>query len=153
MIILRVYTGVAEHFPARRSEWVLAGIMLAWGYLLLLPGPIFNQSPAWAGLQAWAPEGVWGWSAVVIGAFRLLALLINGTFHTTWYGRWSPHVRGLASFLACFIWMQLSWGLFNAPHLTTGLAIYPGLLLLDLMNVVAAASDAGKMDKARKDGC
>lgn len=152
MIILRVYSGIAEHFPTRRSEWVLAGAMVLWGSLLLSPGPIFNQSPAWAGLMAWATEDVWGWSAVMIGAFRLVALLINGTFHDSWYGRYSPHVRGLASFMSCFVWMQLSWGLFNAPYMTTGLAIYPSLLLLDLMNVVAAASDAGKMDKARRDG-
>lgn len=152
MIILHVYRGLADHFPARRSEWVLAGMMVLWGSLLLAPGPIFNQSPAWAMLAAWAPEAVWGWSAVLIGCFRLLALLINGTFYKSWYGRWSPHVRGLASFLSCFIWLQLSIGLLAAPYLTTGLAVYPGLLLLDLMNVVAAASDAGKMDKARIDG-
>ena len=152
MIILRVYTGIAEHFPARRSEWVLAGMMVVWGWLLLSPGAIFNQSPAWAMLAAWAPEYVWGWGAVLIGSFRMIALLINGTFYTSWYGRYSPHIRMLASFLSCFIWLQLTIGLLNAPYLTTGLAVYPGLLLLDLMNVVAAASDAGKMDKARKHG-
>lgn len=152
MIILRISQGIAEHFPARRSEWVLAGMMVVWGWLLLSPGPIFNQSPAWAMLAAWAPEYVWGWGAVLIGSFRMVALLINGTFHHSWYSRYSPHVRMLASFLSCFIWLQLTIGLLNAPYLTTGLAVYPGLLLLDLMNVVAAASDAGKMDKARKHG-
>ncbi len=153
MIILRVYTGIRDHFPARRSEWVLAGMMVIWGNLLLLPHQIFMQSPAWAPLAAWASETVWGWCAVVIGVFRLLALLINGTFHQSWYGRYSPHIRMLASFLSCFIWTQLVWGLAKNAYPTTGLAIYPGLLLLDLMNVVAAASDAGKMDKARVDGC
>jgi hypothetical protein len=119
---------------------------------VLAPGNIFSQSPAWGTLSAIAPETAWGATAITVGLFRLAALVINGSFQGTWYGRWSPHVRGLASFLSCFLWMQLSWGLLNSPFPTTGLSVYPGLLLLDLMNVVAAASDAGKMDRALKDG-
>ncbi len=152
IIVRKVAEGVLEHFPVRRSEWVLACILFAWGWLLLLPGPIFNQSPAWAGLQAWAPEHFWGWAAVLLGAGRFIALMINGTFHETWYGRYSPHVRCAAAFLCCLIWFQLSWGLLTAPHLTTGLAIYPGLFVLDFTNIMTAVSDAGKTDKAKKDG-
>ena len=153
MIILRVVAaGIAEHFPARRSEWVMAAMMMGWGALVLRPSDIFEQSPAWQPLAAWASEPVWGTAALLIGALRLCALIINGTFYQSWYGRWSPHVRALASFLSCFIWMQLSWGLLNAPIVSTGLSIYPGLLVLDLMNVAAAASDAGKMDRAQKHG-
>ena len=150
MIIVRVADGIREHFPARRSEWVIAGIMVVWGCIVIDPAPVFT-TPAWAPMAALASEATWGWTAVLIGAFRLLALIINGTFAETWYGRRSPHVRAFASFLSCFIWLQISWGLWVSDTMTTGLSVYPGLLVLDLMNVVAAASDAGKMDKARRD--
>ncbi|WP_129505151.1 hypothetical protein [Bosea sp. Tri-54] len=96
-------------------------------------------------------EDAWGKLAIAIGTFRLLALIINGTFARTWYGRWSPHVRALASFLTCFLWFQISFGLFNSDAATTGLAVYPGLLVLDAMNIVAATRDAASMDKAVAD--
>lgn len=148
-MILRVYKGIHEHFPARRSEWVLAGIMTAWGWILLGPTDTFGRSPGWAQMAAMASEHTWGWAAAAIGIFRFAALVINGTFADTWYGRWSPHVRALASFLACFLWLQIAIGLYASWP--PGLAAYTGLLVLDFMNIVAAMSDAAKMDKARAD--
>jgi len=149
---VRLYLGIHDHFPARRSEWVLAGIMVAWGCLLISPTAVFAQSKAWSQMAAMMPETVWGWCAIAVGAFRLLALIINGTFSGTWYGRWSPHVRALASFLTCFLWFQISFGLWASDAATTGLAVYPGLLVLDAMNIVAASKDAAGMDKAVADG-
>lgn len=152
MIVLRVYLGIRDHFPARRSEWALSGIMIGWGVMLLRPGIIFDQSRAWTQMAAIMPETTWGWLAVAVGVFRFTALVINGTFAATWYGRRSPHVRALASFLACFLWLQIAVGLWSSGIDNTGMAVYPGLLALDLMNVVAAASDAAKMDRAAADG-
>lgn len=148
----RLYLGIADHFPARRSEWVLACVMVAWGWILLAPTQTFAGSAAWAQMAAMMHETTWGRLAIGIGAFRLLALIINGTFSRTWYGRWSPHVRALASFLSCFLWFQISFGLLAADVATTGLAVYPGLLALDAMNIVAATKDAAGMDKAVSDG-
>jgi hypothetical protein len=147
---VRLYLGIHDHFPARRSEWVLAGIMVAWGWILLKPEAVFSQ-PEWAQMAAMMDEATWGWLAISIGSFRLLALIINGTFARTWYGRWSPHVRALASFLTCFLWFQISFGLWASDAATTGLAVYPGLLVLDAMNIVAASKDAAGMDKAVAD--
>lgn len=149
---VRLYLGIQEHFPARRSEWVLAGMMLAWGMILLRPGELFADNPAWAQMSLYMSEEYWGKLAVAVGTFRLVALIINGTFATTWYGRWSPHVRALASFLSCFIWFQITFGLVNSNAATTGLAVYPGLLVLDAMNIVAASRDAAGMDRAVADG-
>ncbi|MGO4287491.1 hypothetical protein [Bosea sp. TAB14] len=97
-------------------------------------------------------ESTWGWFAIAIGVFRLLALVVNGTFSGTWYGRWSPHVRALASFLSCFLWLQITFGLLASDAATTGLAVYPGLLVLDAMNIVAATKDAASMDRVVADG-
>lgn len=148
---VRLYLGIHDHFPARRSEWVLAGIMVAWGWILLKPTSAFGAHPSWAQMAAIMSEEAWGWLAVCVGSFRLLALIINGTFARTWYGRWSPHVRALASFLTCFIWFQISFGLWASDAATTGLAVYPGLLVLDAMNIVSASKDAAGMDKAVAD--
>lgn len=149
---VRLYLGIHDHFPARRSEWVLAGIMVAWGWILLKPTSVFASHPSWSQMAAMMDEATWGWLAIAIGSFRLLALIVNGTFARTWYGRWSPHVRALASFLSCFLWFQISFGLWASDAATTGLAVYPGLLVLDAMNIVAASKDAASMDKAVADG-
>lgn len=149
---VRLYLGIHDHFPARRSEWVLATIMMVWGWILIGPEPVFAQSKAWAQMAVIMNEATWGWLAIWIGVFRLIALVINGTFAGTWYGRWSPHVRMLAAFLACFLWFQITFGLINSDAATTGLAVYPGLLLLDAMNIVAASKDAAGMDRAVGDG-
>lgn len=148
----RLYLGIADHFPARRSEWVLSGMMMAWGWLLIGPDITFSKAQAWAQMAAMMSEVAWGWVAISIGLFRFLALVVNGTFSGTWYGRWSPHVRALASFLACFLWFQISFGLWISDAATTGLAVYPGLFVLDAMNIVAASKDAAGMDKAVADG-
>jgi heme exporter protein D len=149
---VRLYLGIHDHFPARRSEWVLACIMVAWGWILLKPTTVFASHPSWSQMAAMMDEATWGWLAIAIGSFRLLALIVNGTFARTWYGRWSPHVRALASFLSCFLWFQISFGLWASDAATTGLAVYPGLLVLDAMNIVAASKDAASMDKAVADG-
>lgn len=149
---VRLYLGIHDHFPARRSEWVLAGIMAVWGWILIGPVGVFAQTKAWSQMAAIMPENAWGWFAISVGVFRLLALIVNGTFAGTWYGRWSPHVRALASFLSCFLWFQISFGLWNSDAATTGLAVYPGLLVLDAMNIVAASKDAAGMDRSVSNG-
>ena len=149
---VRLYLGIHGHFPARRSEWVLAVIMVVWGWILISPSPTFAGNPAWAQMAAMMSETAWGWFAIGIGIFRLIALIINGTFAGTWYGRWSPHVRAFASFLTCFLWFQISFGLWASDAATTGLAVYPGLLVLDAMNIVAAMKDAAGIGKAVSDG-
>lgn len=148
---VRIYLGIHDHFPARRSEWVLAGIMVAWGCILLGPQAAFAGNPAWAQMAAMMNESTWGWLAIGIGVFRLVALIVNGTFSGTWYGRWSPHVRALATFLTCFLWIQITFGLLASDAATTGLAVYPGLLVLDAMNIVAATKDAASMDRVIAD--
>ncbi|WP_162260045.1 hypothetical protein [Bosea sp. Root670] len=119
---------------------------------MISPASTFAGNRAWSQMAAMMSEGAWGWFAIGVGTFRLLALIINGTFAGTWYGRWSPHVRALASFLTCFLWFQISFGLWASDAATTGLAVYPGLLVLDAMNIVAATKDAAGMDKAVSDG-
>jgi len=151
MIIVRLAAGVKDHFPARRSEWLLATYLCGWGIILGQPEPLFDTSRAFSGLRAFASEHTWAWACLLIGAVRLLALLINGTFAHTWYGRYSPHVRGSLAFLSCFIWTAISIGILNSGVSSTGLVIYPGLLFLELTNISEALKDAGEVDRSRRD--
>lgn len=142
----RLYLGIHDHFPARRPEWALAGAMAAWGYILASDTPIFTAGSSWLPLAMWADEATWGVAAVWIGCLRLVALIVNGTFAGTWYGRWSPHVRAVAAAISSIIWALLVWGLFTSDAATTGRAVYPAFLFLELTNVWIAAGDAREAD-------
>lgn len=151
MPYLRIVRGVTEHFRARAPEWALSIMMIIWGVIVYAPGDTFT-TPAWAVMQLIASERTWGVCALLIGGLRLIALIMNGTFWQTWYGRLSPHIRAVMAFLSCFVWLQISIGLAKSDAVSTGLAIYPLLLALDLYNGMSASHDAGAMDRMRRDG-
>lgn len=150
IIVRRVLTGVTESFPARASEWLLSIALVRWGVILLDEAILF-ESPTFKPLASIASEETWGWLAIVAGTLRIFALIINGTFRGTWYSNVSPHVRCGMSFVACFIWAQISMGLHASGVPTTGLAVYPILFLLDGWNAIRAAGDVGAM-RALKNG-
>lgn len=151
MMYLRIVRGVTEHFRARASEWTLAAMLVLWGCIVYAPGDTFT-TPAWTVMQLMMSETTWGLFALGIGVIRLVALIMNGTFRTTWYGRLSPHVRAVMAGLSCFVWSQITLGLLLGGTISTGLAIYPLLLALDFYNVMSASGEAGAMDRTRRDG-
>lgn len=152
MIVLRLAHGIRSHFPARVSEWALAAALTTWGYILLLPQDTFAISPAYRHMAAMASETKWGSAAVTIGGVRLLALIINGTFAETPYGKISPHVRGLTAFFSCFAWVQILIGLLGSGDAVPGIGIVFWVLVLDIYNTVRAFGDAGDVDRVRKNG-
>ena len=151
-VYARVYRGVRDHFPARASEWVLGFALTSWGALLLRPGAMFDTSPAFRTMASMASENVWGWAAIAIGISRLFALILNGTFPTTWYGRFSPHVRGVMSILSMFVWLSITLGLYRVETENTGVAIYFWLMVLDVWNCGRAFRDAGALDEGLRNG-
>lgn len=148
--LTNIAKGITTHFPARASEWLLAGMLTAWGYILLRPDDLFGAERAYAQMKIIAPESIWGSVAVAIGVLRILALGVNGTFLHTWYGRFSPHVRSAMACLSCGVWTNISLGIYLTGVITTGIAIYPGLALLDAWNMVRASGDAGEADGGRQ---
>jgi hypothetical protein len=66
----------------RSVEWLLASMMVAWGFGLLLPGDTMSL-PQHRMLGALAPEFVWAAWSISIGAVRVLALYINGSWRRT----------------------------------------------------------------------
>ena len=147
MIVVRVARGITDHVPARASEWALALVLVNWGWTLLLPGSVFQTSAVFIEMARWASENQWGWACFAMGMIRFSALFVNGTFPSF---RYSPHIRSAMSFLACAFWFTISIGIFQANVPTTGLAVYPVLLLLDMYNAYRAAGDARDADEAAK---
>lgn len=149
MIIVRVIDGVTEHLWRRAPEWVLSSVTLSWGWVLLAPKDIFATSPAYNVFAQLATQRHWGLTFVVLGALRLAMLCINGTFRTF---PWSPHCRAIGSFMNCFLWFGVTASLYASGQAVTGLAVYPGILLLEIVNVIVAAGEAGEMGRQRRNG-
>ncbi len=129
-----------QHFPLRVTDWLLGGILTTWGLVCLsLPASSWELT-TYAGLRPLASQMQWGIVALGIGFARMIALFVNGALRRT------PHLRGVGAFLSVFIWLQLSFALFNTEIATIGIAIYPWLFLADIYNVYRASQDARDSD-------
>lgn len=131
---------LTKTFPVRVTEWLLAGIMLSWSVACWNLRPVDWANPLYSGLARFADQSTWAYFAFILGAIRLAALTINGAW------RPSPHLRSACAFLSCFMWLQISFAIFNADIRATGIAIYPWLLLADVYNVFRASHDARQSD-------
>lgn len=142
----RVARGVTKHFKLRVAEWFTSAALFQLGWTLLTPPPTFGTNPAWDVLAHWASEGVWGGACVAVGGTRLMALTINGTFPSF---RWSPHIRCVTAFLACFVWFQILLGLWLTGLSLASVGTFRLLLLLEFWNVYRAAIETGIKERPR----
>jgi hypothetical protein len=131
---------LTKTFPVRVTEWLLAGIMFSWSIACWNMSPSDWGQPVFAGLARFGAQNTWAFFAFWIGAMRLASLTINGAW------RPSPHLRAAGAFLACFMWLQISLGLFTSSVLSMGVAVYPWLLVADIYNVFRASHDARLSD-------
>lgn len=145
-MMIRIVTGIHKHLPERVAEWALAIVLVRFGWTLLQPGDTFALSPTFTDMANMASENVWGWGCFLIGVVRLLALIVNGTFWDTIYSRYSPHVRGITAVISIFAWTNICYGMWASGVNTTGLAVYPVLLVLDIWCVFHAFGDAKAAD-------
>ena len=141
MIVVRFQ----KTFPLRVSEWLMAGIVLTWGVVLLANPTVFD-APHHSSMREMADQQTWGVMCLGMGLTRWAVLTINGAW------RASPHIRAACAFSTCFFWLLISYGLAGSGVVTTGLAVYPWFLLLDIYNVFRAASDAREADDRAKAG-
>lgn len=141
-----------QHFPARWPEWFMAGMSFSWGcYVVLHPGLFTNPATraSLAGLEAMAgsfpPAALWGLSTVILGLIRACALFINGAFSRT------PMVRLIMSFLSAFIWTQICIGMWKSGVPNTGMVVYSGMVVMDIVSAYRAATDTVFAEKVRHD--
>lgn len=131
-----IFLHIRKHFGARTSEWILACILASWGLMLLRPENTFLDERVYLTLTRIASETVWGWMCLGCGLLRIAALIVNGSWVPSTY-----HLRSLTSILSCFFWFQITLGLMASGVASTGLAIYPWLLVLDVICCHRAAVD------------
>lgn len=130
-MFIRIVTGIQTHFPDRALEWLCAANIVYWGARLTAPTDAWTNAAAWEFMLSWGlSENQWGWVFVLIGAVRLLALVINGTFAGTWYAAASPWVRATTAGAGAVVWFMVFLSV-NAVQ-TSGGAIYQLPLVLDL---------------------
>jgi hypothetical protein len=144
--LVRFWSGITAHFRTRVTEWFAAALLIQLGVTFYLPPEVFPVQPSWAVLAQIAPEETWGIVMLAIGALRVGALTINGTYQGF---RWSPHIRALTAFLSCGVWLQVVMSLWLSPVPGTGLGTYRLILCLELWNVWRAALDVGFVERRR----
>ena len=144
MILLRTWHGIANHFPVRVSEWIMAYPALAMAAALRLQPDMFDLSPSFHALATWGDETSWSVVVLLCGTMRLVALTVNGTFHAF---RYAPHLRILASVVCGLFWSQFCLGVMQAAVGGTGpwsgVVAYSTLALIELMNVYRGSADVG----------
>ena len=150
MIIVRMIKGIKTHFPSRIAEWFLSVALINWGLILMRTEEVFTKYKTFTGLQNIADESTWAIFAFIVGLIRLVALAINGTFYGTWYSRFSPHIRGVMSFLSCFCWVQITYSFLIITPLSPSVAIYATLVVVDMFCMATAWTEAGRNDKQVK---
>lgn len=138
MIWARLINGISEHFSRRRAEWALAILQVGLGVIEL--AAILRSNVLLS-------TSFFGVGCCTVGVFRLVALMINGTFAKTWYGRWSHHVRGSLAIASCFFWTTVVIDACNSGMPSFAVFTYLGLLFLEISNVKDAWQDAGEADR------
>lgn len=122
----------------RSVEWLLAGLMIAWGCGLILPGNTM-ELVQFRYLGALAPEPVWAAWSLSIGGLRLAALYINGAYHRT------PLIRAGCSVLGMVWWMVLGYLLqlgVTDTAIPAGLLWYPVFVLFEGYSAYRGARDS-----------
>ncbi|HZH10527.1 MAG TPA: hypothetical protein VEZ24_09160 [Microvirga sp.] len=150
-IVLRIGQGIAEHFPVRVSEWIMLVPLLGWANTLALDPLTFDKSTSFIEMSRWADEVTWGWICFAAAFLRLSALIVNGTFKSSF--PYSPHFRGFASLVICIFWGQITLGILvsvvSNGGVFTGFWAYLGFMLLEMWNLFRAWVDVGALKAAR----
>ena len=139
-----ILQSLQQHFPARKTEWLMGGLAICWGlYTLQNPDIFTNPETAYvlrkmvemASVLGVHPALLWGGSAVIAGVIRIVALIINGAYVRT------PFWRAVAAFATMLIFTQVSIALWKSGVPNWGLVVYPWLVIADLLSSYRAAQD------------
>lgn len=133
---------IKHRFGPRLSEWFVAAVTLQWGIVLLLP-PETLAGPSWSVFRSLMPEVDWGAIMVILGLLRLGGLVVNGARKTV-----TPWIRVVSAGAGFVLWLGISLGIAFSGVISTGLAIYPAIAVLELVNIYRAAHDVGATSDA-----
>lgn len=135
MVIAHAWEALRATFRTRASEWMLGGACMSLGLLFIIRGDLFSLDRNFDYIRTIAPQYVWGWGAMVIGAFRITVLLINGAWWPT------PIFRSLTAALCCFLWFHLWVGFL--PNFALMFVLMPWMFMLDAYNALRVGEESG----------
>lgn len=145
MIILRVWRGVADHFPIRATEWIMMLPTFGMAAAFRVAPDMFSVSPSFQRLAVWADEATWGTIVLACGVARFAALIINGTFAGF---RLSPHIRFCASLAGIAFWSQFTLcfilAYLSGKGAPSAIVAYGTFCLMELWNLYRSGSDVGR---------
>lgn len=128
---------LVRHFNMRLGEWLSSLILVSLAILLLSAKTLFSNTPAYFAVMSQIFTQIeWGFTFGLIGWVRVVALYVNGRKPIT------PYIRMALSFFSCFVWFEVTLGLFASGVPGFGWAIFPWLLALDMYNVFRSSADA-----------
>lgn len=131
----------------RSVEWLLSCLMLTWGVILLAPNDSF-ANPAYQWLATIGEERVWGGLALGIGALRVVALYVNGSWRRT------PLIRAFAAVVGLMWWVSvgalLIFGVEPGKPVPAGFAFYPVFALFEAYSCYRSGLDARESDALRR---
>jgi hypothetical protein len=123
----------------RSVEWLLASMMVAWGAGLLLPGDTLSL-PQYRLLAAIASEPLWASWSLSMGAVRMVALYVNGSWRRT------PLIRAFCAILGMAWWLVLGFMFVAAAEagnpFAAGLMWFPVFIIFEGYSVVRGARDS-----------
>lgn len=134
-----IWIRIQHRFGPRMMEWFMAGHLILFGSILLLPTDTFNQ-PAWVSFRHLISEDFLGWMMFWIGILRIIGLIVNGARKKV-----TPQIRQISAGIGCVIWAGISYGFASSNVVSTWLAIYPLFALGELVNIHRAAHDEGEI--------
>jgi hypothetical protein len=119
--------------------------MFWWGILTLLNSDaLFNNHIYFKSLLEITSQHTWGLIAAVLGAIRIVFLIINGAW------RPSAHIRALGSIVGSFLWAVLSLATLSMDWVTPNMVFFTAFLAFDLYSLWFSAEDAKLADLAQK---
>ena len=143
---VRTYAGVAiwervaAHFGPRLSEWSNSCHMLLWGYVLLIPNSHVFSNPSFKYFaEIFGNQVFLGVVLFTFGFFGLIGLTVNGMRKEV--TPWMRFARAAVGFW-CFLGMSTCFAL--SGNISTWIAIYPVLTVVELVNMFRTSADAGE---------
>lgn len=139
---------LAEKYPTRSVEYLLAWVMIAWSGRVLWPGDIM-VGLTYQHLLAIAPEPAWGVFGLIVGGLRIVALIRNGGW------KQSPMARFLCALLGLNFWLVLT-ALYSAAIVSGApdfpfRAAFPVFMFFEAYSCYRCGQDhAAMLEKAKR---
>ncbi len=134
-----------DTFRERMPEWITSTALFIWGLIVLTQDSTLFSREFFSVLATIASQAVWGWTTMLIGAARVVALFINGAWRPT------GHIRALGALFGTIVWAGLIMGYLVLDWNPPALATQAAMLAFDISALWFAAGDAKIADvKAQK---